>query len=115
MFGPPPIDGCRSADGPRHALAGFLRRLALRLDPSPPEPPADMVPISREKLREIQMTGLQMIRDFAFVSREQGPGTGLLWFPPEILRSITWLITTELALRESDFAAIEQNPRTALR
>jgi len=99
----------------RQRLARVVRRLADWLDTTAaPPPPPNMTLVSRAELREIQMTGLRMIRDFSFVSRERGPAEGLVWFPREILQSFAWLIKTEIETRERDFAAIEQDPRAAI-
>jgi len=99
----------------RRRVAAVLRRFVDRIDSPEPEPPKDMVLITRSELREIQTQGLQMIDDYADVSRERGPGEGLLWFPRQVLQSIDWMVTTELESRDRDFATIESDPRTVWR
>ncbi|MGH2899909.1 MAG: hypothetical protein ACRDMZ_14640 [Solirubrobacteraceae bacterium] len=91
----------------RRRLAARLRRVVDWLDSPAPEPARDMIPVTRTELREIQTAGLTMIGDFA---RASGPDAGLVLFPREILQSIGWLVRTELATRDDDFA---QNPRAA--
>lgn len=108
----PPIDGCRSAGGLRHALAGLLRHLATRLDPAPPEPEPDLIAISRARLREAQEQGLRMVADYAALGRD---GDGMLWFPVEALKSIAWLIADELGGRDRDFELVERDPTVRLR
>jgi len=103
------------SEAARRRLATRLRRVADRIDAPEAAPAPEMKLISRTGLREVQMTGLQMIRDYSFVSRERGPSEGFVWFPREVLHSMTWLITTELETRERDFAAIEKDPLTVWR
>jgi hypothetical protein len=99
----------------RRRVAAVLRRFVDRIDSPEPEPPKDMVLINRSQLREIQAEGLQMVIDYAWVSRERGPGEGLLWFPRQVLQSIDWLVRDELEMRDRDFATIESDPQTVWR
>ena len=95
----------------RRRVAAVLRRFVDRIDSPEPEPPKDMVLMTRSQLREIQMQGLQMIDDYAWLSRNRGATEGLIWFPRGVLTSVSWLIADELEARDRDFATIESDPR----
>ncbi|HUR86339.1 MAG TPA: hypothetical protein VMY78_13440 [Solirubrobacteraceae bacterium] len=92
-----------------------LRRIADRIDPPRAAPSGEDLLVSREELRTIQETGVQMMDDWIYVSRMSGRDDGLLWMPREILASIQWLIDMELEVRDSDYAAIEKDPAVVLR
>ena len=114
MFRRPP-DRCRSAGGPRHALAAFLRHLASWLDPPQPDAPRDRVEVSRDEFRRIQAEAMGMVKTWIDLSRAHSPDDGLMWIPRMVLSSITYVVGLELDARDHDFATIESDPRTVLR
>ena len=89
-------------------LAALLRRLAARIDPTDPQPPASPAqaqkrryeegPISR--VREIQEERIRELEYLIDRNREHDPGTGLAWLEGWQLAALADLLQHELDLRD---------------